>query len=75
LTVDSNLDADADIERGTPLFTSGTDRSAYPALIPVARVTATRPTSDRLALELVARPRVNVELLAYVTVLLWEPPA
>jgi rod shape-determining protein MreC len=73
LTVDSNLEADADIERGTELLTSGIDGSAFPGLIPVARVTATRESSGGQALELRARPRVDFDQLAYVTVLLWEP--
>jgi rod shape-determining protein MreC len=73
LTVDSNLEADAEIGRGTELLTSGTDRSAYPGLIPVARVTSTRESSDGLSLELHARPLVDLDELAYVTVLLWEP--
>jgi rod shape-determining protein MreC len=73
LTVDSNLEADVEIERGTALLSSGVDGGAFPALIPVGTVMSARESSDGLSLELRVRPRVDVDELAYVTVLLWEP--
>jgi rod shape-determining protein MreC len=73
LRVDSQLDADVEIERGTILRTHGADRRTFPADIPVARVVSADPAPGGLVLELRARPLVDVGELSYVTVLLWEP--
>jgi cell shape-determining protein MreC len=45
----------------TGLVTSGVDRSAYPAGIPVGEVAETRAGSGGLALELVVEPLVDVD--------------
>jgi cell shape-determining protein MreC len=57
---------------GTGLVTSGVDRSAYPAGIPVGEVTSTREGSAGLALELVVDPLADIDNLSYVSVMRWE---
>ena len=73
LLVDTNVDPDRTVKVGALVTTSGTDRSAYPASIPIGKVESTRDSSGGLALELLVEPFVDVEDLAFVTVLLWEP--
>jgi rod shape-determining protein MreC len=73
LFVDTGIDPDSEVLATTGLVTSGVDRSAYPAGIPVARVTESRKAPGGLSLELEARPLVDVDSLTYVTVLRWEP--
>jgi rod shape-determining protein MreC len=72
MTVDTALDIDADVARGTGLVTSGVDRSAYPAGIPVGKVTSTRQGSGGLALDLVIEPLADIDNLSYVSVMRWE---
>lgn len=74
LIVDAGLDDDAEVRRGTSLTTSGADRSAFPASIPVGKVRDTRPGSGGLTLDLVVEPLVDTSRLSFVTVLLWESP-
>ncbi len=72
MTVDTAIDADARVARGTGLVTSGVDRSAYPAGIPVGKVTSTRQGSGGLALDLVIEPLADIDNLSYVSVMRWE---
>jgi len=72
LLVDTSLNPDTEVAAGAGLVTSGVDRSAFPAGIPVAEVTETREGSGGLALELLAEPLVDVDALSYVSVLRWE---
>jgi rod shape-determining protein MreC len=72
LIVDTGLEADAEVDVGAALTTSGADRSAFPASIPVGRVRSTREGSGGLTLDLVVRPLADTEKLTFVTVLLWE---
>jgi rod shape-determining protein MreC len=72
LLVDTSLDPDTEVAADTGLVTSGVDRSAYPAGIPVGEVAETRAGSGGLALELVVEPLVDVDALSYVSVLRWE---
>jgi rod shape-determining protein MreC len=72
LVVDTGLEADAEVSEGTALTTSGADRSAFPAFIPVGTVRATREGSGGLQLDLVVEPLADTGKLAFVTVLLWE---
>jgi rod shape-determining protein MreC len=72
MTVDTAIDADAEVARGTGLVTSGVDRSAYPAGIPVGKVTSTRQGSGGLALDLVIEPLADIDNLSYVSVMRWE---
>jgi rod shape-determining protein MreC len=69
LRVDTLLEADTRVRRGTNLVTSGTDR--FPASIPVGRVRDTEPSGGGLALDLIVRPMADTSRLAFVTVLLW----
>lgn len=75
LIVDTNLAPDGDDtpKVDTAMVTSGIDRSAFPADIPVARVKTTREASGGLTVDLVVRPMADTERLAFVTVLLQEP--
>ncbi len=76
LIVDTNLEAGtANVPKpGAALTTSGIDRALFPASIPVGRVKAVRPAGGGLSLDLVVRPMADTEELAFVTVLLKEPP-
>lgn len=71
LVVDTGLEADAEVKRGTTVATSGADRSAFPGSIPVGKVLRTQAGSGGLTLDLVVRPLADTEKLAFVTVLLW----
>lgn len=73
--VDTGIEPDSEVLPDTGLVTSGVDRSAYPAGIPVAKVTESRKAPGGLALELEARPLVDVDALTFVSVLQWEPAA
>lgn len=75
LFVDTGIDPDSEVRPDTGLVTSGVDRSAYPAGIPVAKVSESRKAPGGLALELEARPLVDVDALTFVSVLQWEPAA
>ncbi len=77
LIVDTNLEAEADEvpKPGAALTTSGIDRAAFPASIPIGRVKEVRPAGGGLTLNLIVRPMADTDELAFVTVLLWEPPA
>jgi rod shape-determining protein MreC len=75
MAVDTAIDEDAEVAEGTGLVTSGVDRSAYPAGIPVAEVRSTREGSGGLALELEAAPYSDLDNLSYVSVMQWEPGA
>lgn len=74
LVVDTGLEADAEVETGTALVTSGADRSAFPASVPVGRVRSTREASGGLTLDLVVEPLADTQRLSFVTVMLWESP-
>lgn len=74
LVIDSALDPGTEVPENAGLVTSGVARSVYPEEIPVARVVETREGPAGLSLELLAEPLVNMDRLAYVKVLLWEPP-
>jgi rod shape-determining protein MreC len=72
LVVDTGLEADVEVAEGTALTTSGADRSAFPASVPVGRVRSTQEGSGGLTLDLIVEPLADTEALSYVTVLLWE---
>lgn len=73
LVVDTGIEPGTEVAAGSGLVTSGVDRSAYPAAIPVARVSESREGTGGLSLELVVEPLVDVDRLSYVSVILWEP--
>lgn len=72
LIVDTGLEADVKVAKGTALTTSGADRSEFPAFIPVGQVRDVREASGGLTLDLVVEPLADTTKLAFVTVLLWE---
>jgi rod shape-determining protein MreC len=74
LIVDTQLESDAEVAKGTALITSGADDSAFPGDIPVGEVRSTRDGSGGLALDLVVEPLADTTKLSYVTVLLWPAP-
>lgn len=58
---------------GETVFTSGTDGGAYPAGIPIARVTSVKTSAGGLTTTVNARPLVNLDTIQYVSVLEWLP--
>lgn len=79
LRIDTGIEPDeedGDIADGALLETSGIDnRSPFPALIPVARVTEIRTANGGLNVELLAEPLVDLGELSFVNVLLFKPVA
>jgi rod shape-determining protein MreC len=77
LLADTNLEPDAANlpERGASVTTSGIDIAAFPASIPVGKVRSIEESSGGLSIELEVRPMADIDELAFLTVLLWEPPA
>jgi rod shape-determining protein MreC len=76
LIVDSNLESDSeDLPKpGTSLTTSGLELSLFPDSIPVGKVRSVEESGGGLTLDLIVRPMADTERLAFVRVLLWEPP-
>jgi rod shape-determining protein MreC len=58
---------------GETVFTSGTDGGAYPAGLPVARVTSVHVSAGGLSVNVAAKPLVDLEALQYVSVCEWLP--
>ncbi len=77
LRIDTGIepgDADADLPAKEIINTSGIDdRSSFPAFIPVATVTRTRPANGGLTLEVFAEPIADLDELSFVNVLLTTP--
>jgi rod shape-determining protein MreC len=76
LLADTNLQPDADDlpKPGTSVTTSGIDLAAFPPSIPVGKVRTVNESSGGLSIELEVRPMADIERLAFLTVVLWEPP-
>jgi rod shape-determining protein MreC len=74
LVVDTGLDASQKVDAGLQVVTSGADRSAYPASIPVGRVQKTEKADGDLTLNLVVTPMADTQRLSYVSVLLRPDP-
>lgn len=75
LVVDTSMVPGSAVEPGTSLVTSGVDRSTFPDGIPVGKVRKVRDGAGGLALDLLVDPLVELDQLAYVSVLLWQAPA
>jgi rod shape-determining protein MreC len=75
LVVDGGIQPDTEVEVGEQVTTSGTDRSAYPADIPVGEVVSVDPSPGELVQVLRLEPYADLDNLGYVRILLWEPPA
>jgi rod shape-determining protein MreC len=67
--------ATASLRKGDLLSTSGLEGAAYPAGIPVGRVTSTRIDAGGTALATTARPAADLGALAYVDVVQWMTPS
>jgi rod shape-determining protein MreC len=74
LVVDTSLPAETVVEPGGHVVTSGADRSAFPASIPVGTVRDTDEAGGGLSLDLVVEPFVDTTRLTFVTVVQWEAP-
>lgn len=76
LIADTNIEPDAgDLPKpGTSVTTSGIDRAAFPPSIPVGKVRSISESRGGLTIDLEVRPMADTERLAFLTVLLWEPP-
>jgi rod shape-determining protein MreC len=61
------------IHKGEVLTTSGLPDLAYPPSIPVATITKFSSTSSATQESVTAEPLADLDQLAYVDVLLWEP--
>ncbi|MDA8290841.1 MAG: rod shape-determining protein MreC [Actinomycetota bacterium] len=58
---------------GETVFSSGTDGGAYPAGIPIARVTSVKVAAGGLTTTVAAEPLVDLGTIQYVSVLEWLP--
>jgi rod shape-determining protein MreC len=74
LVVDTGLDASQKVKSGLQVVTSGADRSAYPASIPVGTVRRTEKADGDLTLDLLVTPMADTQRLSYVSVLLRPDP-
>jgi rod shape-determining protein MreC len=76
LLADTNLEPDAKglPKPGASVTTSGIDIASFPASIPVGKVRSLKESSGGLSIDLEVRPMANIDELAFLTVLLWEPP-
>ncbi len=76
LIIDTNLEAGTEAvpNPGASLTTSGIDRAAFPASIPVGKVREVKESRGGLGLDLLVRPMADTAELSFVTVILWEPP-
>ena len=63
------------LHKGDLLYTSGLEGAAYPAGIPVGRVTATRISAGGAELTATVSPAADLGTLAYVDVVQWVPPS
>lgn len=77
LRIDTGIEPgedDADIADRALLTTSGIDeRSAFPSLVPVGRVTRTAVANGGLTVEIFAQPVADLDQLSFVNVLLATP--
>jgi rod shape-determining protein MreC len=63
------------VHKGEVMYTSGLDASAYPAGIPVARITSFHTTPGAVQETITVAPEADLNRpLAYVDVVQWEPP-
>jgi rod shape-determining protein MreC len=73
LKLDRGIDPKTDIDRGEVAYTSGVDRSSFPPDIPVGTVTAVAMAGDQLQQNVELEPLADLDQLAFVRVMLWEP--
>ena len=63
------------LTKGEIMYTSSLDAAAFPPGIPVAQVTSFHTERGRQSRSGHRRPEANLNQLAYVDVVVWEPPA
>ena len=63
------------LTKGEPMYTSSLDGAAFPPGIPVARVTSFHTGAGASQETVTVTPIANLHQLAYVDVVVWEPPA
>ena len=61
--------------KGEIMYTSSLDGAAFPPGIPVARVKSFHTSAGASQETVTVTPMANLNQLAYVDVVLWEPPA
>jgi rod shape-determining protein MreC len=77
---DSDMTADliaphTALKRGEKMYTSSLDAAAFPPGIPVARVKSFHTSAGASQEAVSVTPIANLTQLAYVDVVVWEPPA
>ena len=77
---DSSMTADliaphTALNKGEEMYTSGLDAAAFPPGIPVARVKSFHASAGASQEAVSVTPIANLTQLAYVDVVVWEPPA
>jgi len=65
----------APLHKGERMYTSSLNGAAYPPGIPVARVESFHTSAGASQETVTVRPIANLNQLAYVDVVLWEPAA
>lgn len=73
LIVFQGVDADAEVEEGMQVLTSGLERSLFPGRIPIGTVTSTATSPGELDQDLLVEPLASLDSLTFVNVLLWVP--
>jgi rod shape-determining protein MreC len=63
------------LTKGEPMYTSSLDGAAFPPGIPVARVKSFHTGAGASQESVTVTPIANLNQLAYVDVVVWEPPA
>ena len=63
------------LHKGEPMYTSSLDGAAFPRGIPVARVKEFHAAAGATQETVTVTPIANLTQLAYVDVVIWEPPA
>jgi cell shape-determining protein MreC len=63
------------LKRGEKMYTSSLDAAAFPPGIPVARVKSFHTSAGASQEAVSVTPIANLTQLAYVDVVVWEPPA
>ena len=74
LQVSDGIPVSADVEKGSILVTSGSERSPYPGGFAVGTILEVLVDEINLEKELVVAPTGQFENLEFVTVVLYEPP-
>jgi rod shape-determining protein MreC len=63
------------LHKGEKMYTSSLDAAAFPPGIPVASISAFHTSAGASQVTIAVTPLADLSQLAYVNVVLWEPPA